>query len=95
MALEEELGTCRPTVLQGNSMVILLNAVRVWLNNYYSVLYSKQSISAHMLVYTGIYVKCDLGIEAMKTSLWHVERVTSGTHCSSEQLRLPLHTAKG
>ena len=35
------------------------------------------------------------GIEAMKMSLWHVERVTSGMHCSSEQLRLPLHTAKG
>ena len=36
-----------------------------------------------------------LGIETMKTSLWHVKRITAGTHHPSEHLRLPLHTAKG
>ena len=50
MALEEELLTCKPTVFQGNGMMILLKAVRVWLNNYYVVLCLKQSISAYMLV---------------------------------------------
>ena len=99
MALEEELLTCKPTVFQGNSMMILLNAVRVLWNNNHSVLCLKPCILVYMLVYTSIYVQYEciysyLGIEAMKTSLWHVERVTSGTHCPSEQLGLPLHTAK-
>jgi hypothetical protein len=40
MALEEELGTGIPTVFQGNIMVILLNAVRIWWNNNYSVLHT-------------------------------------------------------
>ena len=99
IALEEELRTCIPTVFQRNSMTILLNAVRVRRNNNHSVLCLKPCILVYMLVYTSIYVQYEciysyLGIEAMKTSLWHVERVTSGTHCPSEQLGLPLHTAK-
>ncbi len=36
-----------------------------------------------------------LRIEAMKTFLRHVKRITAGTHHPSEQLGLPLHTAKG
>jgi hypothetical protein len=31
----------------------------------------------------------------MKTFLRHVKMITAGTHHPSEQLRLPLHTAKG
>jgi len=31
----------------------------------------------------------------MKTSLWHVKRITAGTHHPSEHFGLPLHTAKG
>ena len=31
----------------------------------------------------------------MKTSLWHVKRITAGTHHPSEHIGLPLHTAKG
>ena len=54
MALEEELGTCKPTVFQGNSMTILLNAVRVWQNNYYSVLCLIQSISVALFLILGI-----------------------------------------
>ena len=99
IALEEQLGTCIPTVFQRNSMTILLNAVRVRRNNNHSVLCLKPCILVYMLVYTSISVQYEciysyLGIEAMKTSLWHVERVTSGTHCPSEQLGLPLHTAE-
>ena len=99
MALEEELRTCIPTVFQRNSMTILLNAVRVRQNNNHSVLCLKPCILVYMLVYTSIYVQYEciysyLGIEAMKTSLLHVERVTSGTHSPSEQLGLPLNTAK-
>ena len=85
MALEEELLTCKPTVLQGNSMTILLDAVRVLLNNNHSVLCLKPCILVYMLVYTSIYVQYEciysyLGIEAMKTFLWHVERVAWGTY---------------
>ena len=36
-----------------------------------------------------------LRIEAMKTFLRHVKRIAAGTHRPSEQLELPLHTAKG
>ncbi len=32
IALERELGTCIPTVLQGYFKTILLNAVRIWWN---------------------------------------------------------------
>ena len=32
IALEKELGTCIPTVLQVNIKTILLNAVRIWWN---------------------------------------------------------------
>ena len=31
----------------------------------------------------------------MKTSLWHVKRITAGTHHPSEHIGLPLYTAKG
>ncbi len=31
----------------------------------------------------------------MKTLLLHVKRITAGTHHPSDQLGLPLHTAKG
>ncbi len=37
-ALEEELGTCEPTVFQGDIMTILLNTVRIRWNNNNGVL---------------------------------------------------------
>ena len=36
-----------------------------------------------------------LRIEAMKTFLRHVKRITAGMHSPFEQLGLPLHTAEG
>ncbi len=43
MAGEEELGSCIPTVFQGNINTILLDAVRVWGDNKYRILdYPKQ-----------------------------------------------------
>ena len=38
MAGEEELGSCIPTVFQGNINTILLDAVRVWGDNKYRIL---------------------------------------------------------
>ncbi len=39
IALEKELGTCIPTILQVNIKTIFLNAVRIWWNYNYSVLH--------------------------------------------------------
>ncbi len=35
-----------------------------------------------------------LWVAGMKASLWHIKRITSGTHHTSEQVGLPLHTTK-
>ena len=43
IALEKELGTCIPTVLQGNIKTILLNAVRTRWNNNNCVLLTVKS----------------------------------------------------
>jgi hypothetical protein len=37
-AIEEELGTYKPTIFQGDIMMILLNAVKIRWNNNNSVL---------------------------------------------------------
>ena len=60
IALEEELGTCIPTVLQVNIKTILLNAVRIgWkfpgTTTTVSCAY-QQCISAYIQVYTNIYI---------------------------------------
>ena len=36
----------------------------------------------------------NLGVEGMKSPLWQIEGITSGTHSTPEQLRLPFHTSK-
>ena len=106
IALEKELGTCIPTVLQVNIKMILLNAVRIWWNYNNRVLriptmYISDD-SAYILVYTNIYINIPwtiayLWIKAMKTFCWHIKRITACTHNPSEKLWLPpwLHTAKG
>ena len=60
IALEKELGTCIPTVLQVNIKMILLNAVRIWWNYNNRVLriptmYISNDL-AYILVYTNIYI---------------------------------------
>ena len=52
IALEKELGTCIPTVLQGNIKTILLNAVRIRWNNNNCVWLT---VTTYMRVYTSIY----------------------------------------
>ena len=52
MALEKELGTRIPTVLQVNIKTILLNAVRIWWNYNNSVLHIA---TMYIRVYTSIY----------------------------------------
>ena len=99
IALEKELGTCIPTVLQGNIKTILLNAVRTRWNNNNCVLLTVKSTWEYILVYTHIYcynrcILAHLRIEAMKTLFWHVEWITACTHHPSEKFGLPLHTAK-
>ena len=52
IALEKELGTCIPTVLQGNIKTILPNAVQIrWKNNNCVLL----TVTKYMRVYTSIY----------------------------------------
>ena len=36
----------------------------------------------------------NLGVEGMEAPLWQIEGITSGTHSTPEQLRLPFHTSK-
>ena len=36
----------------------------------------------------------NFGIKGMETPLWQIEGITSGTHSTPEQLRLPFHTSK-
>ena len=50
--LEEELGTCKPTVFQLDIVMILLNAVRIRWNNNYSVLRIEIK---YISVYTSMY----------------------------------------
>ena len=52
MALEKELGTRIPTVLQVNIKTILLNAVRIWWNYNNRVLHIA---TMYIRVYTSIY----------------------------------------
>ena len=52
IALEKELGTCIPTVLQVNIKTILLNAVLIRWNNNNCVLLT---VRKYMRVYTSIY----------------------------------------
>jgi hypothetical protein len=52
MALEKELGTRIPTVLQVNIKTILLNAVRIWLYDNKRVL---GTTTMYISVYTSIY----------------------------------------
>jgi hypothetical protein len=60
IALEKELGTCIPTVLQVNIKTILLNAVRIgWKFRGTTTTVSctyQQCISAYIQVYTNIYI---------------------------------------
>ena len=51
-ALEEELGTCKPTVFQGYIMMILLNAVRIRWNNNNGVL---SILKKYIRVYASMY----------------------------------------
>ena len=53
IALEEELGTCKPTFFQRDIMMILFNAVRIRWNNNYSVLLTEIK---YIRVYTCIYL---------------------------------------
>jgi hypothetical protein len=56
MALEKELGTRIPTVLQVNIKTILLNAVRIWWNYNNSVLHiATMYIRAYTSIYTDIH----------------------------------------
>ena len=119
VAAEEELGACSPTVLQGNILAILLDGIRVWRNDQYSILHktrdkssinsfknrvctSTYSVHISMTEYVlagteyihHINASSNLGIEGMESPLRQIEWITSGTHSTPEQLRLPFHTPK-
>ncbi len=86
-ALVEELGTCKPTVFQGDIMKILLNAVRIRWNNSNGVLsiqikYIRVYTSMYTYIPSNVYIHT-LGLKPCFFLVY------------SEQLGLPLHTAKG
>ena len=53
IALEKQLGTCIPTVFQGDIMTILLDTVRIQWNNKHSVLCIQ---TKYIRVYTSTYM---------------------------------------
>jgi hypothetical protein len=58
MASEEELGTGIPTVIQGYTVAVLLEAVRIWRDDHNGILLPKMLYDQYVLVYTCMY--CDM-----------------------------------
>ena len=65
--LVKELGTCIPTVLQGNIKTILLNAVRIRRNNNNCVLLTVKLTWEYILVCTHIHCNTSLLLDVY----WH------------------------
>ena len=59
MASEEELGTGIPTVIQGYTVTVLLEAVRIWRDDHNGILLPKMLYDQYAMVYTGMYVYMD------------------------------------
>jgi hypothetical protein len=59
MASEEELGTGIPTVIQGYTVAVLLEAVRIWRDDHNGILLPKMLYDQYVKVYTGMYVYMD------------------------------------
>jgi hypothetical protein len=58
MASEEELRTGIPTVIQGYTVAVLLEAVRIWRDDHNGILLPKMLYDQYVLVYTCMY--CDM-----------------------------------
>jgi hypothetical protein len=55
MASEEELRTGIPTVIQGYTVAVLLEAVRIWRDDHNGILHPKMLYDQYVLVYTCMY----------------------------------------
>ncbi len=55
MASEEELGTGIQTVIQGYTVAVLLEAVRIWRDDHNGILLPKMVYDQYVLVYTCMY----------------------------------------
>ncbi len=64
-------------------------------NVYLSIYFNIQGISGYILACDIAKCLANLWIEGMKAPLRHIKWITSGTHCTPEQLRLPFHTPQG
>ncbi len=61
-------------------------------NVYLSTYFNIQGISGYILAWDIAKCLANRWIEGMKAPLRHIKWITSGTHCTPEQLRLPFHT---
>ncbi len=59
MASEVELGTGIPTVIQGYTVAVLLEAVRILLDDQNCILLPKMVYGQYVLVYTSMYLNID------------------------------------
>jgi hypothetical protein len=55
IASEVELGTGIPTVIQGYTVAVLLDAVRIWWDDQNGILLQKMVYDQYVLVYTCMY----------------------------------------
>ncbi len=61
-------------------------------NVYLSIYLNIQEISVYFLAWDIAKCLANLWIEGMKAPLRHIKWITSGTHCTPEQLRFPFHS---
>ncbi len=61
-------------------------------NVYLSIYLNIQGISVYILAWDIAKCLANLWIEGMKAPLRHIKWITSGTHCTPGQLRLPFHS---
>jgi hypothetical protein len=59
IASEVELWTGIPTVIQGYTVAVLLEAVRIWWDDHNGILLPKMLYDQYVMVYTGMYVYMD------------------------------------
>ena len=95
VAGEEELGACSPTVLQGNIMAILLNGVRVWRNDQYSILHKSSINSFKNRVCTSTYSVHISMTEYVLACTEYIHHTNASSNLGVEGMESPLWQVEG
>ena len=95
LAGEEELGACSPTVFQGNIMAILLNGVRVWRNDQYSILHKSSINSFKNRVCTSTYSVHISMTEYVLACTEYIHHMNASSNLGVEGMESPLWQVEG